>query len=47
MEIRALFKQLLGRLEQVELAGKPRWAISNFVGGVRSLPIRCAIRPAI
>lgn len=46
MEIRALFKELLRRLERVELAGKPRWAISNFVGGVRSLPIRCVIGPA-
>jgi cytochrome P450 len=44
MEIRALFGALIGRLERVELAGKPRWIKSNFVGGIRSLPIRTLIR---
>jgi len=45
MEIRVLFKELLARAEHIELAGEPRWAKSNFVGGIRSLPIRCALRP--
>jgi cytochrome P450 len=46
MEIRALLKEMLERLEHIELAGKPEWAISNFVGGVRSLPVRCTIGSA-
>jgi cytochrome P450 len=45
IEIRALFKELLGRLEHIELAGEPKWAKSNFVGGIRSLPVRCWLRP--
>jgi cytochrome P450 len=46
MEIRALFKELINRLENIEFAGEPQWATSNFVGGIRSLPIRCKLRPA-
>jgi len=44
MEMRALFRALLSRLERIELAGKPQWTKSNFVGGIRSLPIRTRIR---
>jgi cytochrome P450 len=43
MEIRAFFKELLGRLGRIDSAGKPQWTRSNFVGGIRSLPIRCMI----
>jgi cytochrome P450 len=45
MEIRAFFKEFLARLEYIEFAGKPLWTRSNFVGGIRSLPIRCRLRP--
>jgi cytochrome P450 len=39
-EIRALFKQLLARLEHIELAGEARPAQSNFIGGLKNLPVR-------
>ena len=28
------------RLKSVELAGEPKWVQTNFVGGLKSLPIR-------
>jgi cytochrome P450 len=40
LEIRALFGELLGRLEFVELAGEPTWIRANFVQGPKSVPIR-------
>lgn len=39
MEIRALFRELVGRLERVELAGEPTWIRSYFVQGPKSIPI--------
>jgi cytochrome P450 len=44
MEIRALFGELLGRLESVELAGEPTWIRANFVQGPKSVPIRYRLR---
>jgi hypothetical protein len=40
METRALFAELLPRLESVELAGQPEWVATTFVGGLKYLPIR-------
>ena len=40
MELSALFRELLLRLEHVELNGEPRYMQSLFVGGLKSLPIR-------
>jgi cytochrome P450 len=40
LEIRSLFRQLLGRLEHVELVGEPTWIRSFFVQGPKSIPIR-------
>ncbi len=40
MEIRALYRELLKRVEHIELAGEPRYMQSTFVGGLKSLPIR-------
>ena len=40
MEMAALFKELLNRVDQIELAGEPRYTQSTFVGGLKSLPIR-------
>ncbi len=39
MEIRALFKELLGRLDHLEPAGEPTWIRSHFVQGPKSIPI--------
>lgn len=40
LEMRILFEELLPRLKSVELNGRPRLAETNFVGGLKSLPIR-------
>jgi cytochrome P450 len=46
MEARAFFKELLGRLETIELAGEPRRIQSTFVTGLKTLPVRYSIRAA-
>src|SRR5437899_3764285 len=44
LEMRALLKALLPRLESVELADPPRRTCSIMVSGISSLPVRCAWR---
>jgi cytochrome P450 len=44
MEIRALFSELLQRVEHVELAGEVRRAQSAFITGIISLPVRFKFR---
>jgi len=44
MEIRALFSELLQRVEHVELAGEVRRAQSTFLSGIISLPVRFKFR---
>ncbi|WP_236050376.1 cytochrome P450 [Nonomuraea cypriaca] len=44
MELRALFAELLPRLDTVELAGQPEWTATTFVGGIKHLPIRYKLR---
>ncbi len=44
LEMRALLKTLLPRLQSVELAAPPRRTCSTMVSGISSLPIRCAWR---
>jgi cytochrome P450 len=44
MEIRAIFKELLRRLERVELAGEPTWTHAYFVEGPKSIPISYRLR---
>lgn len=40
MEIRVFFEELLRRVDGFELAGEPKWLSSNFVGGLKRLPLR-------
>jgi cytochrome P450 len=40
MEIKAFYEELLDRFEGFELAGEPAWVETNFVGGLKRLPIR-------
>ncbi len=40
MEIQAFFRELLPRLETIELAGEPAWVATNFVQGMKRLPVR-------
>jgi cytochrome P450 len=42
---RALFSELVGRLEDVELAGPPERLAASFVAGVKHLPIRYRLAP--
>lgn len=44
MELRALFSELLPRLESIELAGEPRYMQTLFVGGPKSVPIRYSLK---
>lgn len=45
MELDAFFRELLPRLEHVELAGTPESMATTFVGGLKRLPIRYRVRP--
>ena len=40
MEIAAFFRELLPRLDRIELAGEPAWVATNFVQGMKRLPVR-------
>ena len=40
LEMRIFFEELLGRLERIEIAGRPRRSASIFIGGPKTLPIR-------
>jgi cytochrome P450 len=44
LETRALFAELLPRLESIELAGTPKSSATTFVGGLKTLPIRYRLR---
>lgn len=39
LELRMFFGQLLPRLAEISLAGTPQWLETNFVGGLKTLPI--------
>ncbi|MGE0776106.1 MAG: cytochrome P450 [Sphingomonadaceae bacterium] len=40
LELKTLFEELLPRLESIELAGTPKFIETNYVGGLKSLPMR-------
>lgn len=44
LDMRILFEELMPHLESVELAGEPRLLQSNFISGIKSLPIRFRAR---
>lgn len=46
MELRAFFRELLPRLDFIELAGEPQYTASTFVGGPKRVPIRYRLRAA-
>jgi len=47
MELKALFAELLPRLRHVELNGDPALMKTVFVGGLKRLPIRFDLAPAL
>jgi cytochrome P450 len=44
MELRAFLRELLPRLESIELAAEPTYASTTFVGGPKHVPIRYRLR---
>jgi cytochrome P450 len=44
MEIRAIFGELLERVERIELDGEPTWIRANFVQGPKGIPISYQVR---
>jgi cytochrome P450 len=46
MELRAFFRELLPRLDAIELTGEPEYTATTFVGGPKRVPIRYRLRPA-
>ncbi len=44
LEIKALFAELLPRLDQIALAGEPKNSLANFVSGLKTLPVRYTLR---
>ena len=46
MELEAFFRELLPRLESIELAGEPESMATTFVGGLKRMPIRYRVRAA-
>lgn len=40
LEVRVLFEEVAKRIAGIELTGPPRFLRSNFVGGIKSLPVR-------
>ena len=43
-ELNSFFRELLDRVEHIELAGTPRFVEGSFVGGVKYLPVRYRMR---
>ena len=43
-ELSSFFRELLDRVEHIELAGEPRFVEGGFVGGVKHLPVRYRMR---
>ncbi|MGI9430582.1 MAG: cytochrome P450, partial [Myxococcota bacterium] len=46
LELRVLFRQLVERMDEAELAGPAERLRSSFLGGVKHLPVRLRLRPA-
>jgi cytochrome P450 len=44
LELQAMFRQLAERIDTVEMAGPIQRMRSNFVGGIKHMPIRYRIR---
>ena len=43
LEVRVLFQELAKRIKSIEPAGEHRFLRSNFVGGIKSLPVRVTL----
>ena len=43
MEVRVVLEELACRLTRLEATGAPRWTRSNFICGVKSLPVQATL----
>lgn len=46
LEMKAFFNRFLDRIHDVELDGEPEWLHANFVGGLKTLPVRYRVEQA-
>jgi hypothetical protein len=46
LELRVFLRELIPRVEQLELDGEPVQVVSNFAGGLKNLPVRYRLKPA-
>jgi len=44
MEMRLLFKEIIGRIDNFKLTGSPAWVEASFVSGLKRLPISYSIK---
>jgi len=44
LEVRVLFQELARRIRTIEADGEPKFLRSNFVGGIKSLPVRVTLQ---
>jgi cytochrome P450 len=44
LEVAIFFKELMSRLDRIELAGEPKYVEAVFVGGLKSLPVKYAFK---
>ena len=40
MELRLIFQEIIERMPDIHRVGEPEWLRSNFIGGVKHLPVR-------
>jgi len=40
LEVARFFRELFNRLESIEMTAEPTWIHANFVGGLKSMPVR-------
>ena len=40
MELRLIFDELVARLPDMQLAGEPERLRSNFIGGIKHMPVK-------
>jgi cytochrome P450 len=44
LEMQIFLRELLARVERFELAGRPSWVETSFVGGLKHLPVRLTMK---
>jgi hypothetical protein len=47
MELRLMFRELAERLPDISLAGEPQYLRSNFIGGVKHMPVQYTPTPSL